>query len=68
MPSSLSIGEPYELIFHNREKILQAGRANKYIREILNKVKKLCPLAWEKLDEIEEKTCDKITFEHLWLL
>ena len=38
------------------------------MRELLNNVKKLCPLAWEKLDEIEKKACDKIAFEHLWLL
>lgn len=72
--SRLSVNEPYELLFYNRKKLLQAenddtdGHIKEHVQALFNFVQKRSPLAWEKLNEIEERTCYEIAFKDLWLL
>ncbi|KAI1411767.1 P-loop containing nucleoside triphosphate hydrolase protein [Hypoxylon sp. FL1857] len=72
--SRFSVNEPYELIFHNRRKLLEVehdyadGHIRGHVQDLFNFIQKMRPLAWEKIGEIEERTCYEIAFKDLWLL
>ncbi|OTA88686.1 hypothetical protein M434DRAFT_14903 [Hypoxylon sp. CO27-5] len=72
--SRLSVNEPYELLFYNRRRLLEAepndtdGHIKKHVQALFNFIQKKSPLAWEKLNEIEGETCYEIAFKDLWLL
>ncbi|OTA65187.1 P-loop containing nucleoside triphosphate hydrolase protein [Hypoxylon sp. EC38] len=72
--SRISVDEPYELLFHNRRRLLQAehddtdGHIKEHVQALFNFVQKKRPLAWKKLNEIEDRICYEIAFEELWLL
>ncbi|KAI3320347.1 hypothetical protein HD806DRAFT_242322 [Xylariaceae sp. AK1471] len=72
-PASTII-EPYEWLFHNRKKIMQAARedtakhTSSHVDLLLEFIKKERPTTWEKLDELDLGECRKISFGDLWLI
>ncbi|KAI1089256.1 P-loop containing nucleoside triphosphate hydrolase protein [Rostrohypoxylon terebratum] len=68
------VNEPYELIFHIRKKILQSqhqdtdDHSKDHVQALFDFIQKKSPVAWEKLDEINDGRCYDIAFKELWLL
>ncbi|KAI0112380.1 P-loop containing nucleoside triphosphate hydrolase protein [Nemania sp. FL0031] len=69
-----TIFEPYELLFHHIKRISKAanedttGQTIGHVRLLLEFIKKERPSTWEKLNELENGNCRKISFEDVWLL
>jgi hypothetical protein len=66
--------EPYELIVHNKDEIqrlrssLNDGDAKQHLDWFLEFLESHQPGAWDKYDEVHSGSCQRVLFEHLWLL
>ncbi|KAI0479763.1 P-loop containing nucleoside triphosphate hydrolase protein [Xylaria cf. heliscus] len=72
---TLTIVEPYELLFHNRKRISQVAEegANRehtirHVKLLLDFIRHERPSTWEKLNELDSGNCRKIAFEDIWLI
>ncbi|KAM7199520.1 hypothetical protein V8F20_005704 [Naviculisporaceae sp. PSN 640] len=64
---------PYEALFYCRKKILEATKTGdshtpKHAQFLLDFMEKEYPETWIKSRELDERVCQKIAFEHAWLL
>ncbi|KAI0206106.1 P-loop containing nucleoside triphosphate hydrolase protein [Astrocystis sublimbata] len=72
--TSSTIIEPYQWLFHKRERIRQVAKqdpgkhTSRHAELLLDFVKAERPTTWEKLDEIEAKDCRNIAFDDIWLI
>lgn len=71
--SATQIRAPYEPLFYSRKMILQATKTGveetqKHAQRLLTFMEQELAATWAKSVEIDEGGCEKIAFEHLWLL
>ena len=68
------IREPYELVFQNWDRILQAAHEDgdkttiNHVDLFRQFLEAELPSTWGKMTELKSKLCDKIAFDDLWLL
>lgn len=68
-----SIHEPYMLLFQNRKKLVEAankaeGEKREHLKCLLDFLKTERPTTWETLNQLEKGTCERISFQDIWLL